>query len=287
MADDTSESESSRSRSRTRSRSRRRSRTHRRSRSRSRDRSESRARSRSRRSRRRSRSRGSDRIERSASRSLLTEEEPRGVPDLIKAQQDFLVELISDHKQEIDSKLQVKQRRFQSKPLEKQAEVNAGFQDLVGKALSALKRGHKKKVKTVLKKLRGALEEHYQDLVIADTSPNGWLAVARLRNRSELPDDVRKKLEKVDKEIWRAKNYGPQKKFVKFQGQGNGGNVRTGRPQQKLSPEELLYNASRQIRAGTCSHCKKENHFYRECPEFWTEVQKSRGERVKGGQTPN
>jgi hypothetical protein len=111
------------------------------------------------------------------------------------------VELISDHKQEIDSKLQVKQRRFQSKPLEKQAEVNAGFQDLVGKALSALKRGHKKKVKTVLKKLRGALEEHYQDLVIADTSPYGWLAVARLRNRSELPDDLRKKLEKVDKEI--------------------------------------------------------------------------------------
>ncbi len=201
MADDTSESESSRSRSRTRSRSRCRSRTRCRSRSRSRDRSESRARSRSRRSRRRSRSRGSDRIERSASRSLLTEEEPRGVPDLIKAQQDFLVELISDHKQEIDSKLQVKQRRFQSKPLEKQAEVNAGFQDLVGKALSALKRGHKKKVKTVLKKLRGALEEHYQDLVIADTSPYGWLAVARLRNRSELPDDLRKKLEKVDKEI--------------------------------------------------------------------------------------
>ena len=111
--------------------------------------------------------------------------------------------------------------------------------------------------------------------------------MARLRNRSELPDDLRKKLEKVDKEIWRAKNYGPQKKFVKFQGQGDGGNVRTGRPQQKLSPEELLYNASRQIRAGTCSHCKKENHFYRECPEFWTEVQKSRGERVKGGQTPN
>jgi hypothetical protein len=54
-----------------------------------------------------------------------------------------------------------------------------------------------------------------------------------------------------------------------------------------LSPEELLYNASRQIRAGTCSHCKKENHFYRECPDFWTKVQESRGKRVEGLQAAN
>jgi hypothetical protein len=60
----------------------------------------------------------------------------RGVPQIIKQQQDFLVELISDHKQEIDAKLQARQRRFSTKPLEKQAEVNAGFQDLVAKALA-------------------------------------------------------------------------------------------------------------------------------------------------------
>jgi hypothetical protein len=87
-------------------------------------------------------------LERSASRSLFNEEEVRGVPQLIKQQQDFLVELISD---------QARQRRFTSKPLEKQAAVNAGFQELVAKVLAALKRGHKKKMKAVLKQLRDRL----------------------------------------------------------------------------------------------------------------------------------
>jgi len=57
------------------------------------------------------------------------------VPKLIKEQQDFLVELIADHKQEIDSRLQSKSRRFSSKPLEKQYEVNSNFKELVDKAL--------------------------------------------------------------------------------------------------------------------------------------------------------
>jgi hypothetical protein len=153
------------------------------------------------------------------------------------------------------------------------------FQELVDKALSALKKGNKRKTKTTLKKLWDRLKEHQENLVIADTSPNGWLAVARLRNRSELPDDLRKKLERVDKEIWRSRSYGgPQKKFA-VQSQGGGGDFRTRRLQQKLSPEELLYDASRQIGAGRCSHCKKENHFYRECPVFWTKVQEPRGSR--------
>jgi hypothetical protein len=103
-----------------------------------------------------------------------------------------------------------------------------------------------------------------------------------------LSDDLRRKLEKVDKEIWRSRSYGgPRKKFGKIQSQGNGSDVRTSRPQQKLSPEELFYNASKQIRAGTCSHCKKEHHYYRECPDFWTKVQESREERVKGQQSTN
>jgi hypothetical protein len=208
------------------------------------------------------------------------------VPKLIQKQQDFLVELLADHKQEVEAKLQTKQRRFTSKPLEKQYDVNGEFKELTEKALSALKRGNDKRVKSTLKKLKKKITEHQEDLVIADTSPNGWLAVARLRNRSELSEDLRKKLDRVDKEIWRSRSYGgAKKKFGKFQGQGVGGDVRTGRPQQKLSPEELLYNASRQIRAGTCSHCKKENHFYRECPDFWNKVQESRMERAKGSTT--
>jgi hypothetical protein len=208
------------------------------------------------------------------------------VPDLIKAQQDFLVELISDHKQEVEAKLQSKQRRFSSKALEKQYEISAGYKEEVEKALKSVRNDNKKRAKNILKKLKKQIAEHQEDLVIADISPNGWLAVSKLRNRTELPDSLRKKLEKVDKEIFFAKKYGgpAKKKFTKLQGQSDGGNVRTSRPQQKLSPEELLYNAARQIRAGVCSHCKKENHYYRECPDFWQKVQESRQERARGQQ---
>jgi len=197
------------------------------------------------------------------------------------------VELISDHKQEVEAKLQSKQRRFSSKALEKQYEISAGYKEEVEKALKAVKNDNKKRAKTTLKKLKKQITEHQEDLVIADISPNGWLAVAKLRNRTELPGSLRKKLEKVDREIFFSKKYGGagvKKKFGKLQGQGERSDVRTSRPQQKLSPEELLYNASRQIRAGVCSHCKKENHFYRECPDFWQKVQESRQERTRGQQ---
>jgi hypothetical protein len=211
------------------------------------------------------------------------------VPQLIKAQQDFLVELIADHKQEVDAKLQNKQRRFSSKALEKQYKISAGYKEQVDKALKAVRSDNKSRAKTVLKKLKKEITEHQEDLLIADTSPNGWLAVAKLRNRTELPSSIKKKLDKIDKEIWFSKKYGgpAKKKFGKIQGQGDRGDVRTSRPQQKLSPEELLFNASRQIRAGICSHCKKENHFYRECPDFWQKVQESRQERARGQQGPD
>ena len=262
-----------------------------RSRTRSRSRSErSRTRSRSRsRTRRRSASTSSeDRVQRSPSRTLYDQEVTvEQVPKLIKEQQNFIVDLIAEHKQEVDSKLQARQRRFTSKALEKQYEVNGGFLELVQKLLAALKRDNRRKVKTTLKKLRDQVKQHQEDLVIADTSPNGWLAVARLRNRADIPEHLRRKLERVDKEIWRSKQYGGQKKPGKLQGQGFGGDVRVTRPQQKQSPEELLYAASRQVRAGVCSHCKKENHYYRECPDFWRKVQESREERAKGQPTQN
>jgi hypothetical protein len=199
------------------------------------------------------------------------------------------VELLSEHKQEVETKLRAKQRRFSSKPLEKQFEVNNRFAELVEKALAAVRRNNRRKAKSMLKKLRDDIREHQEDLVIADTSPNGWLAVAKLRNRSELSDDLRRKLEKVDKEIWRSRSYGgAQKKFGKLQNQGQGGDVRTNRgPPQRRSPEELLFNAAKQIRAGKCSHCNKENHFYRECPEFWQKVQESREARTRGQQASN
>jgi len=155
--------------------------------------------------------------------------------------------------------------------------------ELNRRALGALKRNNKAKAKKLLKELRDGLQEHEEDLLIADTSPNGWLAVAKVRGRSDIPEDLRKKLEKVDRELWRHRSYGkPAKKFGGFQEEGGGGDVRTRRPQQKLSPEEILHNAARQTRAGTCSHCRGENHFYRECPDFWKKVREAREERAKG-----
>jgi len=214
------------------------------------------------------------------------------VPRLIKEQQEYLVELISEHRQEVDSKLTTKKRKFASKALEKQHEVNEGFKDLVAKALAALKRNNARKARGFLKQLRDELREHEEDLLIADTSPNGWLAVSKLRGRSELPDDLRKKLERVDKEIFRSRDYGRGGKKPRLvQEQGAGGDFRTRRQpagqQIRLSPEELLYNASKQVRAGICSHCRKENHFYRECPAFGQEVQKAREERAKGQPAQN
>jgi len=276
MARSSSSSSSSRSRSRGRGR-----------RGRSRERSRERSRSRS------ERRRGG--LSRSVSRDLLEPTEPQigveQVPRLIKEQQDFLVDLISEHKQEVDLRLQTKTRRFSSKPLERQFEVNSNFKELTCKALAALKRGNKKKVKVLLRRLRDGITEHEEDLIIADTSPNGWLAVAKLRGRTELPEDLRKKLERVDKELWRSRSYG---RTAKKSGQvpgpsggGNGGEVRTARPAQQKSPEEVLFNASRQVRAGVCAHCRKENHFYRECPDFWRKVQEAREERTRGQPTSN
>jgi hypothetical protein len=232
-------------------------------------------------------------VSRSVSRELYAEErspplQVAQVPQLIKAQQEFLVDLITEHKHEIEGKIQSKKRKFASKALEKQFEVNDSFKDLTARALAALKKNNRSKAKRLLKELRDSLQEHEEDLIIADTSPNGWLAVAKVRGRSDLPEEVRKKLEKADKEIWRARGYGqPKRKFGAVQEAGQGSDVRTKRPQQKFSPEELLHNAAKQVRAGTCSHCRGENHFYRECPDFWKKVKEARDERAKGQVSTN
>ncbi len=232
-------------------------------------------------------------MSRSVSRELYAEErspplQVAQVPQLIKAQQEFLVDLITEHKHEIEGKIQSKKRKFGNKALEKQFEVNDSFKDLTARALAALKKNNRSKAKRLLKELRDSLQEHEEDLIIADTSPNGWLAVAKVRGRSDLPEEVRKKLEKADKEIWRARGYGqPKRKFGAVQETGQGGDVRTKRPQQKFSPEELLHNAAKQVRAGTCSHCRGENHFYRECPDFWKKVKEARDERAKGQVSTN
>jgi hypothetical protein len=154
----------------------------------------------------RSRSR-SERLERSVSRELYAEE-PKKLADLqkyVETQQDILVDLLNDHKAKVEEKLATKSRKFSSKQLEKQYEVK-GFRDLVEKILTALDGKEYKLAKRAAKELDEALEEHEQDLLIADISPHGWLAVNKLRNTAELPKALKKRLALVEKYLDAQKN---------------------------------------------------------------------------------
>ena len=78
--------------------------------------------------------------------------------------------------------------------------------------------------------------------------------------------------------------YGPQstptfrKNFRMDREVFNQPSVTTKRPPQfqKKSPEQMLENFIKQTRVGTCSHCQKPGHFFKECPGFWQKVQESR-----------
>jgi hypothetical protein len=252
------------------------------SRSRSRSRSR-RRRSRSRSRRRRSRSR-SFRLERSASRELYRELEPKveKITKLVESQQEFILELLSEHKAEVDSKLQSRQRKFGNNQIEKQFEVKENFREQAEKILVKVKAGETKRAEKLVAALIKDIEQHGEDLVIADTSPFGWLAVAKVRSATDLPKPIRKRLEQVDKDLAAQrgfKNGGAGRKFSAVQGQGQEPVTRRG--DRRLTPEEALFQAGRQIRRGTCSHCKKEYHYFKECPAFWTKVQESRAAKAK------
>jgi hypothetical protein len=113
--------------------------------------------------------------------------------------------------------------------------------------------------------------------------------VARLRRGKELPKALRKRLNQVEKELATQKRDGrdgarTERKFGPFQRKGQEPVVR--RPERRLSPEEVLFQAGRQIRPGTCSHCQGELHYYRECPKFWEKVQESRKAKAKAAEDP-
>ena len=253
-------------------------------------RSRSRRRSRSRTSRRRDRSR-SERLSRSVSRDLLREEEaPAVVRKIVETQQEVLYKWLEDHKAEVDEKIQSRGRRFSNKQIEKQFQVNTGFRDLTAKLQAALEAGEVARAKDVATQLDRQLGEHEEDLIIADTSPHGWLAVARLRRGKELPKSVRKRLDQVEKELAQTQRketqHGarPERKFGPVQRKGQEPLVK--RPDRRLSPEEVLFQAGRQLRPGTCSHCQEDLHYYRECPKFWAKVQESRKAKAKGDEDP-
>jgi hypothetical protein len=250
---------------------------------RSRRRTKSRSRTRrgpSRRSRFRS---GSYCLSQSVSRELLREPEKiEEIAKLVKEQQEVLLDLFKEHKTEIDSKLQSKVRRFGSKQTEKQYEINAGFLELAQKALQYIEEDNAERARMVLELLVQQLGEHEKDLLIADASPHGWLAVAKIRSTMELPKTLRKRLVEVDKILSTQKgttNGGFKKKSPRFPAASQDTVFR--RVDRRISPEETLFSAAKQLRPGSCSHCQKGLHFYRECPDFWKKVQESREAKAK------
>jgi hypothetical protein len=205
------------------------------------------------------------------------------VKQLVESQQDFLLTLLTEHKAQVEEKIASKARRFSSKQLDKQYQVNLGFKELAVKIKKALKAKEHKKAKRAAEELVEAIEEHEQDLIIADISPHGWLAVSKLRNSSDLTKDVRKKQANVEKDLeaQRAKNGGNRRKFQQVSQASAGGNGR--KPEKKFSPEEALSFATKQVRTGSCSLCHKSYHYYRECPTFWTRVHDGREAKAKAG----
>jgi len=232
---------------------------------------------------RRSRSYRDKSISRSVSGELYRDDnnkQLRRISEIVEDQQNVILDLLSEHKAEVDQKLDQRKRRFASKQLEKQFEVNLAFKELALKVKTAILDRDSKRAESSIEKLLQQLELHEEDLTIADTSPHGWLAVAKVRGCVDLPKHLRKKLALVDKELATKKSFnGPRRRQGKFPREGEEPVIRRG--DRRLSPEELLFQASKQVRSGICSHCKLAYHFYKECPTFWQKVLDSRAEKAK------
>ena len=208
---------------------------------------------------------------------------------MLAQHRDTISVLLAEQREELFDKVSSPSRKhtFKQKSIEKQFEINENFEKLAKRVEKALKSGRIEKAKDFIEKLVDEIEEHSEDLIGADVSRNGWLAVSRVRNRSSLPKNFLKELERVDASIDKSKtpfkqNGRPNERTRQVDGMPYSGNyVRTNRPYQKKSPEQLLEEASKQSRAGQCGHCQEEGHFYRECPSFWQKVKESRQTHIK------
>ena len=133
-------------------------------------------------------------ISRSVSGELTNGVELGEIKTLVTCQQEYIVDLLSAHKSELEAKLQGQSRKFASSQLEKQNQVNLAFKEKVSRIIQAVKKNDKQLALEEAEALAAELERHEEDLIIADTSPHGWLAVAKVRAGTELPKDLRKKL---------------------------------------------------------------------------------------------
>ena len=184
-----------------------------------------------------------------------------------------------------------KQRRFRQKPLQKQFELIETVLKDLKKVRKLMKKKKLDKAKEQLDAVTDLLEEKAEDILIADSSPHGWLAVNVVRNKTSLPKDLQKKVDKVNSRLDKTRK--PQQQYKKpyqygsyrpgsYKMDGQNG-VRTYRTdQKKTSPQELITILSNQKKSGNCSHCGDAGHYYRECAKFWQAVQESRKTNAQG-----
>ena len=136
--------------------------------------------------------------------------------ELLKEQENHLSDLMLDHKKDVEDLVKERKRSFRRKPLQKQFEFLDDISNNLEKTKKLLK---KNKVEKALKTIRNCsdkLEDKKEDLLIADQSPHGWLAVSLLRENSDLPRGTQKKLDKINYRLDRVrsergnqrKNYG-------------------------------------------------------------------------------
>lgn len=205
--------------------------------------------------------------------------------DLLNKQQEFLTDLVNSHREEVDELVAAKSQQFRSKGIEKQYLHSSKVASKLSKIKKLLK---KKKYDKALDSVRAALrlvEEHNEDLIVADSSRYGWLTVHTLRGHNQLPSDLSKKVEKIDSKLDKAKSatagqHGPrQSKF--YPRRMEAGGVQTWR--KKQGPEEAIIAFSKSTRQGNCQQCNGAGHFYRECPEFWKAVNDQRVKEFGSG----
>ena len=211
--------------------------------------------------------------------------------EALEEQQKQIALMLEDHRADVEDKFEEKSKHsFLKKNIEKQYEVNAKILRLNKKILREVHDRKYSRAVSSLEEQKKLLKEHEEDLITADSSRFGWLTVQKLKNTSGLASSQLRKIEKVESLIERIQSqYGPQgsstsKKPFRVDkevfAQPGTGTVRTRRPNQfqKKSPEQILEECLKQTRVGTCSHCQKSGHFFRECPGFWQKVLDSKEE---------
>ena len=111
---------------------------------------------------------------------------------------------LAAQKEEMEEKFKKSSVPFTQKPIEKQFEVNARILALNHKIQKALKNKDYKRVKKLVREQEEELNEHEENLLIAEHSQYGWLTVSKIRCK-KLDSSIMKKIEQVDALIDMAK----------------------------------------------------------------------------------